>query len=350
MTVIVLHYFMLSYFQEKPRYRKGCGIFLIMLTLLFLGLLKYQSVRHALFPGEALKGWILISTFVGVPFLALRLIHIDIDFVTQQIGKIEFLNFFNYVLFFPTYLSGPIARYEEFAEQAETPPSLSAKNYYESISRIIVGCFKMRVIGDTLMSFSLDGLSPTDLINMSAGKIILSAYIYTFALYFSFSGLSDAVIGVSSLFGYEIPENFKSPLISRNLQEFWNRWHMTFIQWLRNYVYFPSLNALSRAGIRNTLLISIICILITFLLAGVWHGDGIHFVQYGLYHGVGLVIVLLYRVLLRKSFSPQWIEAYKQNLMIKYFGILMTFNFVSLGWFFFLQRTSGLRVLFSRVF
>jgi len=167
----------------------------------------------------------------------------------------------------------------------------------------------------------------------------IAAVAYYFYLYLNFSGYCDVAIGLAGLAGISVPENFRNPLMARNLKEFWNRWHITLSEWMRDLVFSPLAKKLvTRVGPKyaNHAIAGII--LLVFMLIGVWHGKGWTFFIYGLLHGLGVVANYYYTLALKKHLSREEYLSYMANRWIEAVGILMTFCYVA-GTLFFMANS-----------
>ena len=185
-----------------------------------------------------------------------------------------------YVSLFPQLIAGPIVRYTDIERELQERKH-SVTLAASGIKRFLIGLSKKVLIANVLGEL-------TDICLKTSQPSILSWWMYAAALvlqiYFDFSGYSDMAIGLGRIFGFQFPENFNYPLISRSVKEFWRRWHMTLGTWFREYVYIPL------GGNRVTTAKHIRNLLIVWGLTGVWHGAGINFLLWGLYYGVLLII------------------------------------------------------------
>lgn len=231
---------------------------------------------------------------VTVPFLELML-PIGISFYTFQTlsytidvwrGRLtpepSFAKFALFVVFFPQLVAGPIVRAHEFLPQLHRPPQLSRENMSRGMFRIMLGVIKKAVIGDWIAANFTDAVFAAPETYTST-EILLALYGFTLQLYADFSGYSDIAIGVALLLGFTLPENFDRPYQSRNLGEFWRRWHMTLSTWLRDYVFFPL------GGSRGSPGRVYFNLWLTMFLVGMWHGASWNFVIYSNVHALAMV-------------------------------------------------------------
>ncbi len=190
--------------------------------------------------------------------------------------------------FFPHLIAGPIVRHEDLVRQLSTPDILSPKiaNIASGIAIIMIGLFKKVVFADTAAGY-VDPIFQASADGVSIGFVEawLAALLFSFVIYFDFSGYSDMAIGLARLFNVKFPENFASPFKATSIIDFWRRWHITLSSFLRDYLYIPLGGRESRY--RNLLL--------TMVLGGLWHGAAWTFVVWGALHGLYLVIAHLWR-------------------------------------------------------
>ncbi|WP_207667276.1 MBOAT family O-acyltransferase [Butyrivibrio sp. XB500-5] len=196
----------------------------------------------------------------------------------------DFLTNLSYILFFPKILQGPLMSYKDFV--AEQKKSFEAKVDWENVMRAMLllsmGLFKKVILADTFgkaVNYSFSNIAV-----LGRLEAILSAFFYSFQLYFDFSGYCDVATAVCMLMGFGLVVNFNSPYKSVNIMDFWKRWHITLTDFFTKYIYIPL------GGNRKGAVRTYVNILIVFLVSGIWHGTGWTFVVWGLMHGVMSVI------------------------------------------------------------
>jgi alginate O-acetyltransferase complex protein AlgI len=263
--------------------------------------------------------------------------------------KLSLRDAITYALFFPAFTAGPIDRVQRFAPELQQAKPLDSARLVEGGTRIAVGVFKKFIIADSL---ALVAMKP-DLIERANGvsSLWILVYLYSLQIFFDFSGYSDVAIGLGRLYGITLPENFDRPYIQRNLQQFWQRWHITLSTWFRVYWFTPFSRTLIRSAYKiPQWVIVLLSQLTTMFLIGMWHGVTLNFAVWGLWHGVGL---FLHKTLADNTKS--WLKrvnerAWSRRLM--YVGsVFVTFHFVTLGWVFFdLPHVSDSLDLFLRLF
>ncbi|MDB5353144.1 MAG: poly(beta-D-mannuronate) O-acetylase [Planctomycetota bacterium] len=268
---------------------------------------------------------------LGISFFTFEFIHFAVDRYQGKIERATLADYAAFIFFFPTMVAGPIKRYQEFVPKlhaARLDPGLVSRG----ITRILVGLAKKTVLADTFSLWS-DKLNTSALLNASGPQVLGWIFAYGMKIYFDFSGYSDIAIGCSYLFGIEVPENFRWPYLSRNISEFWRRWHISLGRWIFDYVYVPLGG--SRRGEARTAL----NLLTAFAISGLWHGAAYNFVIWGLWHGVMMVV---HRAWTR--FSETTGVRIPAPL-----GIALTFTGVTLGWGLFAMDISRVGVALGRI-
>ena len=290
-----------GYFVERGK-KQTAKIFVILSVIINLGLLsvfKYTG-KYAL-P-------------IGISFYTFQSMSYTIDVYTGR-AKAEKnpLNFGAYISLFPQLIAGPIVRFRDIALQLrERSIQLECIRY--GVIRFTVGLGKKVLLANQMgMIFStVTGYGDTQMTTLAAWTAIGA---YMLQIYFDFSGYSDMAIGLMSIFGFSIPENFNYPYESKSITEFWRRWHISLGTWFKEYVYIPLGG--SKCGKSRTLF----NIFIVWLLTGVWHGATLNFTLWGLYFCFFLVMekTWLLRVLER---LPRWVS-HVYSLVVIYFGWLI---------------------------
>ncbi|MBE7181074.1 MAG: MBOAT family protein, partial [Terriglobus roseus] len=230
-------------------------------------------------------------------------------------------------LFFPTILAGPIPRTTKLLRQWGKPFGLTRQQGAAALLLIATGLVKKLLVADYLADNFVNRVFDTTLL-YSGVENLLAVYGYALQLFFDFSGYTDIALGVAMLLGFAVPENFRTPYLSVNLQDFWKRWHISFSSWLTDYL-FESMPK-SRAWLRSSFTYAI---LTTFLLGGLWHGITWNFLIWGALHGVVLSLVFVWS-------QSRWKKGRKRRLgegplWARILAGLLTFNFVCFTWIFF---------------
>jgi len=234
------------------------------------------------------------------------------------------------VSFFPTTLSGPITRVSTLAGQLEAPAKpLAADDGGRALFLIGLGLLKKLAIADYLAANLVDRVF--DFPNLyTAAETAIAVVAYAFQLYYDFSGYTDIAIGSALLLGLNLPRNFRQPYLAESLPDFWRRWHITFSNWLRDYLYF------SLPGLRSRhRIIPALNLLITMILGGLWHGAGWNFLIWGLLHGVALTAARLWGNTRTAEPAPRPCALLRGRGGRRAANTLLTFLYVCFAWIFF---------------
>jgi len=279
-------------------------------------------------------------SWLGFSYVSFRLLHTILDRKAGRLPSVKLAEYVNYVVFFPSFTAGPIDRLERFVRDLNSPVLLDREGWIDAGGRFFLGLFKKFVIADGLAWIALNDVFAWQV--QSAGWMWILLYAYSLRIYFDFSGYTDIAIGLGRLLGVRLPENFAAPYLKPNLTQFWNSWHMTLTQWFRAY-YFNPLTRVLRSSKRALPLSLIILVtqVSTMVLIGLWHGMTAGFALWGLWHGIGLFIQNRWSDFMRTR-APLGEEPGMRQTVLKYAGVFLTFNFVSLGWLFFILPTPAL--------
>ena len=290
--------------QKRPQYKRFILILTLSVNLWLLFYYKYAAFFLSLF-GVSIEAAALP---VGISFYTFQAISYTLDVYRGEVAPQKKLTlFFAYLTLFPQLVAGPIVRYSE-VDQALIRREHTAARFAEGAFLFAVGLSKKLVIADSLAPLSAafhEG-------NVTALSAWLAAIAFTLQIYFDFSGYSDMARGLGKLFGFDFPENFRYPFLSRTVSEFWRRWHITLSSFFKSYVYIPL------GGSRRGRLRTFRNLLTVWALTGLWHGASFSFLIWGLLYGVLLIF--------EKSFAirPKW-----------GLGNLYTMLFVVVGFVFF---------------
>lgn len=269
---------------------------------------------------------------LGISFFVFEFIHYLTDVYKGGKPIANFVNFSLFASFFPSQIAGPIKRYQDFIKQLEYPRIFSASGLERGLRLILQGLFKKVAIADNLAPIVSAGFSNASTIGGLEAWI--AACAFAIQIYCDFSGYTDMGRGSAIMLGFDLPDNFNWPYIAKNLPDFWKRWHISLSSWLRDYLYIPLGGSKCSLGRRHSNLI------ITMLLGGLWHGASWHYVIWGAFHGIGLVLCHSYDALVKR-------EGEIANSLRKFhaapigvaFSLCLTFLFVLVGWVFFRADT-----------
>jgi alginate O-acetyltransferase complex protein AlgI len=220
---------------------------------------------------------------MGISFHTFQGISYTLDVYRRKIPAVRsFTDFALFVAFFPQLVAGPIVRAIEFLPQMVTPPRVSPAQVVEGLHYFILGLFKKVFIADQLATF-VDAVFHNPAA-YGAATHRWAVLAYACQIYCDFAGYSDMAIGCAKWFGFELPENFRLPYLSRSIAEFWRRWHITLSTWMRDYLYI-SLGGSRQGGGRT-----VVNLVATMTMCGLWHGASWNYVLWGFYNGVLLAI------------------------------------------------------------
>ena len=254
---------------------------------------------------------------LAISFFTLQQIAFLIDSYEGLVKEKNFLNYTIFVTFFPQLIAGPIVHHKEMMPQFASVRN-KVKNYKNITMGLFIfsiGLFKKVVIADTFAVWATQGFDVATTLNLfEAWATSLS---YTFQLYFDFSGYTDMAIGAALLFNIKLPINFNSPYKATGMIDFWQRWHITLSNFITTYIYTPIVRSFDRLTFHKAMFATVI----TFLIAGLWHGASWMFIIFGGLHGLGLII------------NHYWKKRkIKLNVVLAWF---ITFNFVNITFVFF---------------
>lgn len=308
----------------------------IILNLAILGLFKYYdffAVELANLLGCSGDSVMLnLILPVGISFYTFQALSYSIDVYR---GKLEptrdIVAFFAYVSFFPQLVAGPIERATNLLPQFHRQRQFDYAMAVDGIRQMLWGFFKKVVVADNCATFVDDIWG--DFAGQSSINMAVAAALFSIQIYCDFSGYSDIAIGCAKLFGIKLMRNFNVPYFSRDIAEFWRRWHISLTTWFRDYVYIPlgGSRVAKWKVVRNTFII--------FLVSGLWHGANWTFILWGAFHA----LLFLPLILMGKNRKYTDIVAADRWLpSIKELGqMLLTFVLAALGWILFRSQSIG---------
>lgn len=289
MLLAILCGYLFALLIERYRGRRLSRLFLILsvsLSAAILGFFKYADFFIQNF--NAVTGLSLpllrIALPIGISFYTFQLISYTVDVYRGVPAQRSFIDLAAYISLFPQLIAGPIVRYSQIAEQLSSRRH-SLDKAALGIRRFILGLGKKVLIANAMGQLC-------QIFSASQDKSVLFFWLYAIAnmlhIYFDFSGYSDMAIGLGKLFGFDFPENFNYPYISRSVTEFWRRWHISLGSWFRDYVYIPM------GGNRVSRPRWLLNLLTVWLLTGFWHGAAWNFIVWGLFFAVFLILEKLW--------------------------------------------------------
>ena len=311
----------------------------ILVNLGFLGFFKYYNffldnfiTAFSFFGTEINANSLNIILPVGISFYTFQTLSYSIDVYKRKLEPTkDFISFSAFVSFFPQLVAGPIERATHLLPQFYEKRHFDYGKAVDGMRQILWGLFKKVVIADNCAEYAnlIFNNSP----DYSGGTLVLGALFFTFQIYGDFSGYSDIAIGTSRLFGFDLKQNFAFPYFSRDIAEFWRRWHISLSTWFRDYLYIPlgGSKGSNSKRIRNVFII--------FLVSGFWHGANWTFIIWGALNAIYFLPLLL----TKNNRNHLDVVAQGRNLPnIKEFSsMLLTFSLTVFAWIFFRAETIG---------
>lgn len=303
--------------QGEGSLRKPLMILGVVLNVGILVYFKYMDFFigniNALFKTDI--EFLKIALPLGISFFTFQQLSFIIDAYRGEIADYNFLDYANFVTYFPQLIAGPIVTHDELVPQFmdKEKKRFNVDNFAQGIYMFTFGLAKKVLLADTFGDAVTYGFTTIDQLTAVSALIVMLSY--TIQIYFDFSGYSDMAIGIGKMMNIDLPLNFNSPYKALTITEFWDRWHMTLTRFLTKYVYIPL------GGSRKGSVRTYVNIMIVFLVSGLWHGASWNFVFWGACHGIFMVITRGF-----KSFFEK---------LHPVFNWFMTFSFVNVMWVFF---------------
>lgn len=323
--LLILFEIIWSFFAAKiiTRSKKKRKCYLILAILPIIVVLCY--FKYAIFFIDNNLDLLKILMPLGISYYTFKIISFLVDSYKKDIeSEVNFINYSIYISLFPQITCGPISRPNSILLQLGEERKLTESKNIMGISLIISGIFKKVVIADRLSGYVGSIFDNPALYPGLASW--LAAFFYTIQIYCDFSGYSEIAIGICKLFGLDVDMNFDKPYFSRSIREFWKRWHISLSSWLRDYIYIPLGGNQGRKWRKQ------VNILITFLVSGIWHGNGFNFIIWGLYHGI------LNMIPVKKS----------EKKIILSCQMIGTFVLVMFGWIIFRAQSVSAGLMFIK--
>lgn len=302
----------------------------VVVNLAILGLFKYYDFFVSEFGqlfGISTESLLLrIILPVGISFYTFQALSYSIDVYRKKIEPTkDIIAFFAFIAFFPQLVAGPIERATNLLPQFLKNRKFRYEEGADGMRQILWGLFNKIVVADNCATYVDQVWASYD--TQTGSTLLLAAILFTFQIYGDFSGYSDIAIGTAKLFGIKLMRNFNNPYFSRDIAEFWRRWHISLTTWFRDYVYIPLGG--SRVGkwkiVRNTFVI--------FLVSGIWHGANWTFLAWGTYHALLFLPLILLGT--NRKYTNQVAEGRLLPSWREALQMLVTFGLVVLGWIIF---------------
>ncbi|MBR4391372.1 MAG: MBOAT family protein [Bacteroidales bacterium] len=330
LVTIVIDYgagILMERYADSPKKKKTIFVISITSTLLVLFVFKYLGFINDNFValcqalGLNVNTTVKIILPIGLSFHTFQSMSYVIEvYRGHQKAERHFGYYALYVMFFPQLVTGPIERPGNLLRQLHEEKRFNENNIARGLRLILFGFFIKMVVADNLGAH-------VDLVyehpeQYNSWSVWLAMVFYSFQIYGDFFGYSTIALGSALLMGYEISDNFRSPYLSRNIAEFWHRWHISLSTWFRDYVYIPL------GGSRVKLGRWMYNILVVFVLSGIWHGANWTFLLWGLAHGL---LHIVEKVLLKAKGNKE-IQYQRLRIMLNLVNTAKTFLFVTLFW------------------
>ena len=323
--------------SNNERSRKFWFWLSIVLNLGFLGIFKYYNFFASSFAefltGVGLKASpILLNVVlpVGISFYTFHGLSYVIDIYFKRIkAEKNFIDYSLFVCYFPLLVAGPIERATHLLPQVKLKRDFDFAKAKEGVYQIIWGLLKKVVIADTCATYANAIFDHYE--SMNSLSLILGTVYFAFQIYGDFSGYSDMALGMSKLFGLDLLRNFNFPYFSRDIAEFWRRWHISLSSWFRDYVYIPL------GGSKGSKLKQVRNVFVIFLLSGFWHGANWTYVAWGFLNAIYFLPLLLGN---RNRVNIETVQLNWDWSSLKVFlSILSTFVLTCFAWIFFRAKT-----------
>lgn len=314
------------YKSKTTQEKKFWLVFSLVVNLGLLGYFKYTNFVLTIFYGLANQTFEPLDIFlpVGVSFFTFQSLSYTLDIYRGTLKPVKSIfDYAFFVSFFPQLVAGPIVRAHDFIPQLYKPTFVSKEMFGRALFLISCGLFKKAVISDYISVNFIDRIFDNPTL-YSGFENLMGVYAYALQIYCDFSGYSDMAIGIALLLGFEFCLNFDSPYQSKNITEFWRKWHMSLSSWLRDYLY------ISLGGNRGGKLRTYMNLFITMLLGGLWHGASFNFIFWGALHGAGLAAHKYY-LEIKNKISKTFIQFFDYP----WISTIITFHFVCFCWIFF---------------
>ena len=351
LALIGLQYLGMRLWAERSRWTPWLAFAIPVLALIVV---RYVPLSAYVALGGPFPGWLagrpeafFAGSFVGISYLAFRSSHLVLEVRNGSARKPSFWQYLGFCFFLPTLPVGPISPFGVYdrAFRAD-PPVIPAGR---AMLRILTGAVKYSFLGNLCNQLGYAGLLLDGRVH-SGIELAIAAACYYLYLYLNFSGFCDMAIGAAGLMGIEVPENFDNPFAARNVKDFWNRWHITLSQYMRDVVFSPLSKFLTGlfggANVNHAVAVAIAAV---FLLVGVWHGAGWNYFWFGAMHALGVVVNHYYAIGLKKWLGRDRFKAYNASRLVRAVAIVLTFSYVAASLSLFANSIADLREIFAAI-
>ncbi|MBO3116909.1 MBOAT family protein [Winogradskyella sp. DF17] len=315
--------------NNDKKQRKRLLVLSLLVNLGILGFFKYYNFFTesftdfiSLFGFESNPALLNIVLPVGISFYTFQTMSYTIDIYRGKMKSTDnLLEFMTFVSFFPQLVAGPIERASHLLPQFGKKREFDLFEFKEGAKQALWGLFKKIVIADNCAFYANQIFENSE--SYPGSVLVIGVVLFAFQIYGDFSGYSDIAIGISRMMGIDLMQNFKSPYLAENIQDFWRRWHISLSTWFRDYVYIPLGGSKVDSSIRRSM-----NIIITFTVSGFWHGANWTFIIWGFLHS------LFYFIQTGYSKNMKSVKILPSKL-VQIFNVLITFIAVTFAWIFF---------------
>ena len=326
--------------SKNETHRKVWFWLSVSVNLGFLGIFKYYDFFAVSMANMAQKMGFQASPIllklilpVGISFYTFHGLSYLIDIYLKRIRtERNFIDYSLFVSYFPLLVAGPIERATHLLPQVKVKRDFNYEQAKSGVNQILWGLFKKVAIADTCATYANAIFDNYE--SMNSLSLIVGAIYFAFQIYGDFSGYSDIALGVSKLFGIELLRNFNYPYFSRDIAEFWRRWHISLSSWFRDYVYIPL------GGSKGSKVMQVRNVFVIFLLSGFWHGANWTFLAWGAINALYFLPLLLLHK--NRNNVDDMTMTFSFNSLKTFLQILSTFLLTCLAWIFF--RASSIEV------
>ncbi len=337
--LVILQYLLLRLFSQRGGWLPWLAFLCPIMALIVIryGTASLFAKLRLPFP--------IAPYFVGISYLAFRSSQLVLLVRNEVVPAPGFWRYLSFCFFLPTLQVGPISPYTEF-HRAFTPAPVDIPAARAGM-RLLIGIIKYQFLGALCNQLTYSGLLLDDHLHSWLDLPVAMVFYYLF-LYCNFSGFCDMAIGAAGLIGIPVADNFDNPLLARNMREFWNRWHITLSQYMRDVVFAPLSKALVRllgpARLNHALAITIT---VVFLLLGIWHGVGWNYAAFGLAQALGVVTVHYYTIFLKQRLGRERYKTYNENRWIHAAAVTVTFCYYAVTLFLFANTGAQMKQILS---
>jgi D-alanyl-lipoteichoic acid acyltransferase DltB (MBOAT superfamily) len=349
--LVVLQYIALYCWGGRAGWAPWLAFFVPILILCVIRYAPLEIIAVRLHPaiGGVLQRHpeiIISSYFIGISYIAFRTSYLVLEVRNGIVERPGFWEYLGFAFFVPTLPVGPISPFSLY-RRAFGNTDRPIIPLGRALLRVIVGAVKFKFLGPLVNQIAYSGLlldgNPHLWVDLPIAAV--AYYIY---LYCNFSGFCDMAIGGAGLMGIAVAENFDSPFAARNVKDFWNRWHITLSQYMRDVVFSPLSKMLVRSlGPANANHAIALTITTVFLIVGVWHGAGWRYAAFGAIHALGVVGNHYYTIWLKHRLGKEGFAAYNRSGSLRLIAQVLTFVYVTASLFLFANDEIAMKTIFS---